>query len=473
MENTLEKILEEAKKLVIPTQEEREKVYEVTNKILTTLRQIISEYGINAKPELEGSIAKDTWLPGDRDIDIFILFDKGFSKDELGSYGLKIAYDLASRLGAKCEERYAEHPYLKLYYEDFEIDVVPAYQVSSSEEIITAVDRTHLHTQYVLSKLKSNQELKVEIRLLKKFMKSIGVYGAEIKVGGFSGYLCELLILYYGSFIETLKAASQWRIGNTIIDLEGYYSPQDYKKLRKIFRAPLIVIDPVDKNRNAAAAVTNQRMAEFIVAARTFIRKPSIEFFKPPTEKPISKDEVIKELAKRETNLVALKLRVKRLPPDVLWGQIYRSLKNIVKFLEQFDFKVLDYGAWSNEKDTVILLFNVESLKLPQAQLHYGPPIGSSEEENFLKKYVGSNDAYAGPFIRGNRWYVIRKRKYTDIVSLIKEKYQVMGLVKELLRAAKEGFEIYLNEKVINATNEHDYHIFLRKWLFKKYFWLR
>ena len=31
-------------------------------------------------------------------------------------------------------------------------------------------------------------------------MQGIGVYGAEIKVGGFSGYLCELLVMKYGGF---------------------------------------------------------------------------------------------------------------------------------------------------------------------------------------------------------------------------------------------------------------------------------
>jgi tRNA nucleotidyltransferase (CCA-adding enzyme) len=45
-----------------------------------------------------------------------------------------------------------------------------------------------------------------EVRLLKKFMKGTGVYGAEIKIGGFSGYLCELLILKYRSFAQTIEA---------------------------------------------------------------------------------------------------------------------------------------------------------------------------------------------------------------------------------------------------------------------------
>ena len=54
-------------------------------------------------------------------------------------------------------------------------------------------------------------KLRDEVRVLKKFMKGIDTYGAEIKVGGFSGMLCETLILNYGSFEDTIKSASDWK----------------------------------------------------------------------------------------------------------------------------------------------------------------------------------------------------------------------------------------------------------------------
>jgi tRNA nucleotidyltransferase (CCA-adding enzyme) len=53
-------------------------------------------------------------------------------------------------------------------------------------------------------------------------MAGIGVYGAEIKVGGFSGYLCELLILHHNSFLDTVKAFARYK-HRTVIDIEGYY----------------------------------------------------------------------------------------------------------------------------------------------------------------------------------------------------------------------------------------------------------
>lgn len=87
-------------------------------------------------------------------------------------------------------------------------------------------------------------------------MAMTGTYGSEFKVGGFAGYLCELLILHYGTFEETLKAAINWKFGHKI-DIEGYGTADKFKD-------PLIVIDPTDEKRNVGAALRLDRMAEFI-----------------------------------------------------------------------------------------------------------------------------------------------------------------------------------------------------------------
>ena len=62
--------------------------------------------------------------------------------------------------------------------------------------------------------------LEGDVLLLKQFLKGVGVYGSELKVGGLSGYLSELLVIRYGSFPKVLRAAKSWRPGE-FIDLEG------------------------------------------------------------------------------------------------------------------------------------------------------------------------------------------------------------------------------------------------------------
>jgi len=47
---------------------------------------------------------------------------------------------------------------------------------------------------------KLSNSLKEEVRILKKFFFHIDVYGAEIAKEGFSGYVSEVLISYFGSF---------------------------------------------------------------------------------------------------------------------------------------------------------------------------------------------------------------------------------------------------------------------------------
>ena len=73
----------------------------------------------------------------------------------------------------------------------------------------------HYSTQNIYCKI--NHKQADEVVLLKKFMESVGTYGSEFKVGGFSGYLCEMLILQYGNFMETLKM--QLTTGNMVTHL--------------------------------------------------------------------------------------------------------------------------------------------------------------------------------------------------------------------------------------------------------------
>ena len=62
-----------------------------------------------------------------------------------------------------------------------------------------------IHISYKFMSQKLSDSLKGEVRILKKFFLHIGVYGAEIAKEGFSGYVSEVLISYFGSFEKTIK----------------------------------------------------------------------------------------------------------------------------------------------------------------------------------------------------------------------------------------------------------------------------
>jgi len=255
----------------VPTEDERKDTVSFSQETVKRLAEELQRSGIEADVQVQGSMAKDTWLAGEKDIDLFILLPRTYEKDDFPRV-LEVVKRVA---GKDWLEAYAEHPYIQADIDGYTIDFVPAFKIEKAEEARSSVDRTPLHTQYVNGHL--SQEIKNEVRLLKRFMHGTGTYGAEIKVGGFSGYLCEILVLYYGSFHKTLKAASRWR-KKQVIDVERYYEGLE-EEARKIFQDNLIVVDPVDKGRNVASAVRESRLSEFLVAARWFLENPDIEFF--------------------------------------------------------------------------------------------------------------------------------------------------------------------------------------------------
>ena len=229
---------------------------------------------------VEGSVAKDTWLRENPDIDIFMRLPTSIPRKNLGDVALKIAKNAAGSY--EQIERFAEHPYLQLMVEDYRVDIVPCYDAKPGEWQ-SATDRTPYHTDYIKKHLTAS--LLGEVRLLKRFMQGTGVYGAEIKVGGFSGYLCELLVLKYGSFIETVQAFAAYS-KRVIVDIENFYAERQ-NELSLLFPEPLVIIDPVDKGRNVASAVQPEKLYSFVGAARAFLKKPDAAFFYPPKPKAL------------------------------------------------------------------------------------------------------------------------------------------------------------------------------------------
>ena len=109
-----------------------------------------------------------------------------------------------------------------------------------------------------------NTYLIEQVRLLKKFLKSIGVYGSQLAISGFSGYVTEVLILKFTSFIEVLNFMANIGTERTIISL-------DNKASIDAFNSKLIILDPIDEKRNLGAAISSESLAKFILTARNFV----------------------------------------------------------------------------------------------------------------------------------------------------------------------------------------------------------
>jgi tRNA nucleotidyltransferase (CCA-adding enzyme) len=177
---SLDEILAAARKMCEPDEEERRLISKVADTILNRARSVIEEKRVDAEAVLGGSYAKDTWLKGECDIDLFVKFPPDLKMDEFKLIGMDLAKEILK--GYPTLVRYAEHPYLEGFVDGVRVNIVPCFNVKP-KRWISAADRSPYHTEYVKKHLK--EELKGEVRLLKKFIKARGVYGAEVKTRGF------------------------------------------------------------------------------------------------------------------------------------------------------------------------------------------------------------------------------------------------------------------------------------------------
>jgi tRNA nucleotidyltransferase (CCA-adding enzyme) len=461
------RILEEIR----PDEKEKRQVAQTVTAILNVLSKEIERSGVEARPELEGSVAHGTWISGERDIDIFILFPLGYPINELKRVGLELGKKASK---GKWRERYAEHPFIEAEIGGYRIDMVPCYKISKYSEKVTSVDRTPLHTEYLLTKIAEG--MRDEIILLKAFMKGIGVYGAELRINGFSGYLCELLSLHYGSFENVLRNLLRW-VNQQVIDIEKHY--KDHEMLKTIFTEPLILIDPIDPTRNVAAAVSIDRIADLKSAARAFLANPSTKFFKYAPAKPLNETEMSHQLESRGTDSLFLELPCERISPDIIWGELKKSLKALKNLLEKHDFEVINSDSWSDEYSTSIMVVELASAELPRIKIHEGPSAGDPSQEKFLDKHLHSERTMGGPWIKKGRWHVELKRDYTNAKQLIDSKLSEenlldIGFSKDIVKWLRKGGKVLLNREILTLYSSNgSFAEFLTRFYNKQPSWLQ
>ena len=459
MNPALSQVVDEVLKQVVPSSEEREHVRAVTELVRTLVVDEADRTGLNIAVEVGGSVAKDTWLSEDVDIDLFMLFPTDISKKELGELGLAIAKRAFS--GHKQRERYAEHAYLEAWVNGIRVNIVPCYRTSRGHWL-SAADRSPYHTRYVVEKLRA-ERLNDDVRLFKKFAKGIGAYGAEIRVGGLSGYLCELLILHYGSFPKALEAISRWRFGE-VIDPEKLYKGR-VEDVRRLFSEPLIVIDPVDQNRNVAAAVSRNRMSELIAATRFFLEKPSTIFFYPE-DAEATQEDLRKIFSSLEYDVIAIEVRTGEEVPDILWGELLKTQSALRHLLEANDFIVLQSDVWSDEVESSVMIFALETKILSKCKRHLGPPGDTDGVVPFLEKRAV--EVVAGSWVERGRWIVGLKRRYTSAESLLEDKLsnggRGIGVSRGLVEALASS-RLLVGVEVLSLFGKEGFAQFLTRFL--------
>ncbi|WP_297535770.1 nucleotidyltransferase domain-containing protein, partial [Thermococcus sp.] len=141
----MEEVLSEVLRRIRPSDEERAFVEALMEELRTITEEEINELGLDVRPYFVGSLAKDTYLAGDHDVDLFLAFPLETPLEELREKGLELGKAIAEKLDSH-EIAYAEHPYVRARYRGVGVDLVPCYDVRTWRDVRTAVDRSILHT---------------------------------------------------------------------------------------------------------------------------------------------------------------------------------------------------------------------------------------------------------------------------------------------------------------------------------------
>ena len=401
-----------------PTLDETKQINEVSSRLINYLQKLCDSDNLNAHVALVGSVAKNTALKGKSDIDIFIAFPLDTDKNILKKTGLELAHKCCDEFDSVAEHHFASHPYVTTHIEGFEVDIVPCYAIEDGSQLKSAVDRTILHTRYVKANLKDGQE--DEVLLLKRFMAMTGTYGSEFKVGGFAGYLCELLIIHYGTFENTLKNAISWKFGHSI-DLENYGTSNQFKD-------PLVVIDPTDENRNVGAALRLEKLAEFIQSARNYIFSDNKKDYFYPLNRNLNKEDILNEFKLRNSEFIAIKFNIPDIPLDTLHPQLRKTTEALERKLNGEEFNVFKADYWSDEILNCVILLEMASSTLNDVKVNVGPKVFINQAcENFVGKYGRENCHIQGDFLVHTQ-----KREFSNAKSLIEHIFtkEHIGLIK-------------------------------------------
>jgi tRNA nucleotidyltransferase (CCA-adding enzyme) len=414
-----------------PGPEERAHISGVAEELLATARKIG-----RAEAMIVGSVARDTWIHGDRDLDLFLLFDPALTRQDLEEQGLALAREIAESLEAPYHQKYAEHPYINATVDGLDVDLVPCFRVESAANIRSSVDRTPFHTRYIRDRIGT---LVDDVLLLKQFAKAGGVYGSDQMTEGFSGYLCELLILSCKGFTGVLSSAAEWRPG-TLIDPESHRV--------KDFSEPLIVVDPVDPARNVSASVSLDRMFEFVELARGYLEEPSVLFFFPPGGKHLSREEVDRAMQEKGTVLIGMTIPTPPYIPEIVVPQLRRSLESIIALLERNGFSVYSADCVMHPERS-LLLFELDRRTVPVSRRHAGPPLWNRQNaERFFEKYRDRKTAplLAGPFIENGRYMVEVRHRFTRAEDLLRSPEVLeVSLGKHVRLSMLEGWGVKTN----------------------------
>lgn len=373
-----------------PNLVEQEALEGIVKRFITRLRRSSKRLNYNCSFFVGGSFGKGTYLKGTSDIDIFCRFDLSYLDSNLSDY-LKKILDEAK---IKYKKQKGSRDYYSCRYVSKGVSVIfeliPNRNVSNVSEILNSTDVSPFHVTFLKSKIQENPQLQDEIRLTKQYFKANGLYGAESYINGFSGHSIDILIIYYGSLKELIKAGRSW-VEEVFIDVNNFYANKNegIKNIGSDKVSNLILIDPIIKERNAAKALGNDKFCEFVLLCNRFseFKLENFEVFKPDVK--LVQVEA-KEFAKKN-NLKPLiykfKFEIKDESEDIVGSKLLKLNKKLKNYFEASEFDIFLNDFFIDiKKGYCLMIFLFEKINMPKVKKVVGPKVFMVDAaKSFLK----------------------------------------------------------------------------------------
>ena len=368
-------------KRITPKLNERERLNASTNLFVNKLK-------VDAEIIVGGSMAKDTWITNNNEVDIFVRFNHNEDISNILEKALQENFTSVTRV-------HGSRDYYHVMFEEILFEVVPILKIDDASQAQNITDVSPLHAIWVNEHCKRKQD----VLLLKQFCKAQRVYGAESYISGFSGYITEILVTHYGSFEAVLRASLSWK-KQEVIDPSNYYKNKHiwFEVNHSKLGSPIIIIDPVDKNRNAAAALSLEQYNKFKKAAKKFLTSPSETSF-------------LYTSPRQDMNGTIVTIRFEPLSgkKDIVGAQLVKTYSKLVEKLQEYTIKQSDW-EWT---DAFYVYLQVERTLLPSTYEHRGPPIVHTKHTELFKQQ------YPSCYEKNGVLYVIKKRDCTTLKDSI------------------------------------------------------
>lgn len=206
--------------------------------------------------------------------------------------------------------------------------------------------------------------------------------------------------------------------GKKIIDPEKHYRNEN-EVMGEINEAklmsPLVLIDPVQMNRNAAAALDKEKYEVFKNVAKKFLKSPSGKLFE---KKEFDPRRFIDNAKKKKLSLFTVEAECRRAKEDISGAKLLKLHNVLIGMLKKEEYEILNEWNFSDQKSTSYF-----ALKSPGMIIQKGPPAARAKHAGEFRK------RWKKIFIRNGNLYTKRQPKGAmDILNINKKLLRDMGI---------------------------------------------